>query len=187
MSIPKLNFVKGPTQQTTQTKIDKDWTRVVDTLLPLKLNRLEINDGEVHYIDYHSSPKVDIFAKNVQVLAQNLSNAKHQKDVLPSTATASADVYGGKATLSMKLDPLNRATTFDANAELKNMNLVNLNDFLKAYGNFDVSKGNLSVYVEAAAKDNKLAGYVKPLVKDLKYWIGKRIRKILSASVGSHC
>src|SRR6478735_5117265 len=31
---PKLNFVKGPTKQTTQTKIDKDWTKVVDTLLP---------------------------------------------------------------------------------------------------------------------------------------------------------
>ena len=165
---PKLNFVKGPTKQTTQTKIDKDWTQVVDTLLPLKLNRLEINEGEIHYIDFHSSPKVDIFAKNVQILAQNLSNAKDQKEVLPSTAKASADVYGGNAILNMKLDPLNQKTTFDANAELKNLDLTKLNDFLKAYGNFDVSKGNLSLYTEAAAKDNKLAGYVKPMVKDLK-------------------
>jgi len=171
---PKLNFVKGPTKQTTQTKIDKDWTKVVDTLLPLKLNRLEINNGEIHYLDFHSSPKVDIFAKNVQILAQNLSNAKDQKEVLPSTAEASADVYGGTATVNMKLDPLNNKTTFDANAELKNLNLTNLNDFLKAYGNFDVSKGNLSLYTEAAAKDNKLAGYVKPVVKDLKVLDAKK-------------
>ena len=102
------------------------------------------------------------------------TNAKDQKEVLPSTAVASADVYGGTATVNMKLDPLNNKTVFDANAELKNLNLTHLNDFLKAYGNFDVSKGTLSLYTEAAAKDNKLAGYVKPVIKDLKVLDAKK-------------
>src|SRR5688572_30340518 len=38
---PKLNFVKGPTKESSQTKIDKDWTVVVDKLIPFKLNRFE--------------------------------------------------------------------------------------------------------------------------------------------------
>src|ERR1700754_1512325 len=76
---PVLNFVKGPTKETSQTSVDKDWTVVVDKLIPFKLNRFEVNDGEIHYRDYYSSPKVDIKATNVQIVAENLSNAKHSK------------------------------------------------------------------------------------------------------------
>ncbi|MES1249682.1 MAG: hypothetical protein ABUL46_03315, partial [Chitinophaga rupis] len=105
---PILNFVKGPTEATSQTKIDSNWTDVVTNLMPLKINRLEINDGEIHYRDYYSSPKVDIFTKKVHILAENLSNAKKNKDLMPSTAEASAQVYGGEARLHMKLNALSK-------------------------------------------------------------------------------
>jgi hypothetical protein len=68
----------------------------------------------------------------------------------------------------MKLNALNKYPTFDLNAEIKNTNLVLLNDFLKAYGNFDVHRGNFGLYTEMAAKDGKFKGYVKPIIKDLK-------------------
>jgi hypothetical protein len=37
------------------------------------LNRFEIIDGEVHYRDFYSSPKVNIFATSIHILAENLS------------------------------------------------------------------------------------------------------------------
>ncbi len=46
--------------------------------------------------------------------------------------------------------------------------MKNLNDFLRAYGNFDVSSGNLGLYTEAAAKNGAITGYTKPLIKDLQ-------------------
>jgi hypothetical protein len=165
---PVLNFVKGPSAASSQTDIDKDWTVVVDKLIPFKLNRFTINDGEIHFKDLHSSPKVDLKATNVEVLAQNLTNAKHAKEKLPSTVTASAAVYDGEAKLDMKIDPLTPVPTFDMNARLSTLNIVKLNDFLKAYGNFDAEKGTISMYCEAAAKDKKITGYVKPIIKDLK-------------------
>jgi uncharacterized protein involved in outer membrane biogenesis len=162
---PVLNFVKGPTKATSQTGIDKDWTEVVDNLIPLKLNRFEINNGEIHYRDLHSSPKVDIFTNNVHIIAENLSNAKHKKEELPSTAKAEADVYGGQVTLDMKIDPLNKQPSFDMNAKLTEVNLVKLNDFLKAYGNFDVEKGSLQLYTEAAAKDGLIRATLSLLLR----------------------
>jgi len=57
---------------------------------------------------------------------------------------------------------------FVLNAEIKNTNLVLLNDFLKAYGNFDVNRGTFSLYTEMAAKDGNFLGYVKPIITDLK-------------------
>jgi len=165
---PVLNFVSGPTKATSQTDIDNDWTTVVDNLIPFKLNRFKINNGEVHYRDYHSSPKVDIKATNVEILAENLSNAKRVKNALPSPVTASASVYGAKATMDMKIDPLARNATFDMNTRLTTVDITKFNDFLKAYGNFDAEKGTISLYSEAAAKDKKITGYVKPVIKDLK-------------------
>lgn len=166
---PVLNYVKGPTKATSQTGInEEDWTDVVDKLLPIKLNRFEINRGEIHYRDFHSSPKVDIFARQIHIIAQNLSNAKHEKNALPSTAKATASVYNGEVTVNMKINPLARVPTFDMNARMTDMSLNNLNDFLKAYGNFDVEKGTISLYTEAAAKDNLISGYTKPIIKDLK-------------------
>ncbi|MBK8702147.1 MAG: DUF748 domain-containing protein [Saprospiraceae bacterium] len=164
---PILNFVKGPTEETSQTKIDKEWQDIVNELMPLKLNRFEIVEGEIHYLDYYSSPKVDVFTSNIYILAENLSNVTDSTNLLPSTVTGSAEIYGGKAKLNMKLDALNKTPTFDMNAEMIGLNLVEVNDFLKAYGKFDVQKGTFGVYTEAAAKEGKIIGYTKPIITDL--------------------
>jgi hypothetical protein len=164
---PVLNFVKGPTEATSQTKIDKSWTEVVKKLMPLKLNKFEIVEGEIHYRDFHSKPTFDIFMKNVHILAENLSNAEKNKQVLPSSIEASADVYGGKATASMKMDALAKSPTFDGKAKLVGLNLTNLNNFIDAFAKFNIKSGEISIYTEAAAKDGRITGYTKPIIKDL--------------------
>ncbi len=165
---PILNFVKGPTEATSQTKIDSSWTDVVKKLMPLKLNKFEIVEGQIHYRDFHSKPTFDIFTKQVHILAENLNNAEKNKELLPSTITASADVYGGKATASMKMDALAKTPTFDGKAKLEGLNLVNLNNFIDAFAKFDIKSGEISIYTEAAAKDGKITGYTKPIIKNLK-------------------
>lgn len=180
---PILNFVSGPSKETKQTDIDKDWTEVVDNLLPIKLNRFEIIDGAVHYRDFHSSPKVNIEATEVQILAENLTNADRAKNALPSTVGASAKVYNGTVSVNMKMDALNPIPTFDLNARLTPVQLTSMNDFLRAYGNFDAEKGTVSMYCEAAAKDKKITGYAKPVIKDLKAANWKEDKKDLGKLV----
>jgi hypothetical protein len=165
---PVLNFVKGPTEETSQTKIDKSWTDVVKKLMPLKINKFEIVEGEIHYRDFHSKPTFDIYTKNVHILAENLSNAEKSKQLLPSSIEASADVYGGKATASMKMDALAQSPTFDGKAQLVGMDLPKLNNFIDAFAKFDIKSGEISIYTEAAAKGGRITGYTKPIIKDLK-------------------
>ena len=163
-----LNFVKGPTEATSENKIDSSWIDVVKNLMPLKINRFEINNGEIHYRDFNSNPKVDIFTKQVHIVAENLSNATHIQKLLPSTVEATAVVYGGSATLHMKLNVLSKTPAFEMKAEMLSLDITNLNNFLQAYGGFDVKQGNISIYTEAATKDSLITGYVKPIIKDLK-------------------
>jgi Domain of Unknown Function (DUF748) len=165
---PVLNFVKGPTEETSQTKIDQSWMDVVKKLMPLKLNKFEIVEGEIHYRNYHSKPAFNIYTNDVHILAENLTNAEKNKQVLPSTVVASADVYGGKATSSMKMDALAKSPTFDGNMKLVGMNLTRLNNFIDAFAKFDIKSGEISIYTEAAAKNGRIVGYTKPIIKDLK-------------------
>jgi hypothetical protein len=136
--------------------------------MPLTVNRFEVNNGSIHYVDKTSNPKVDISLKQTHILAVNLSNVINNKVELPSTVTAQASVYEGTLNYNMKLNALAKKATFELNAELRNANLVLLNDFLLAYGNFDVEKGKFSLYTEMAAKGGKFKGYVKPIIKDLQ-------------------
>lgn len=164
---PKLNFVNGPTPEQSQTEIAPHWTEVVKDLMPLKLNLFKIENGELRFIDKTSTPKVDLKMTSINIQATNLSNSTDSKELLPATVDGGANVYGGTVNLHMKMAPVEKDPTFDLNAEVKNLNLVQLNDFLRAYGNFDVNKGTFGLYTEIAAKKGRFEGYVKPVIKDL--------------------
>src|ERR1700712_642052 len=146
---PVLNFVKGPSEASSQTKISKSWTQVVKKLMPLSLNRLEVIDGEVHYRSIAGKPNFNIFASKLHVLAENLSNVNKNKDVLPSPVDATADVYGGKVSVKMKMDALADTATFEAKAEMVGLDLTKLNNFIQSSANFDVKQGEISIYTEA--------------------------------------
>jgi len=165
---PVLIFMKDKVELSDVKKDTTDFRNLLNDFMPLKVNRFEVFDGDLRYIDNTSKPKVDVSLKQTHILALNLSNVTNDKIELSSTVTANASAYEGTLTFDMKLNALNVHPTFDLNAELKNTNLVLLNDFLKAYGNFDVHRSSFALYTEIAAEDGKFKGYVKPIVKDLK-------------------
>ncbi|HEY5464049.1 MAG TPA: DUF748 domain-containing protein [Hanamia sp.] len=165
---PKLIFTKDKTEIKDVKKDTTSFKTVLKDFMPLKINRFEVNDGSIHYVDAGAKPAVDIYLQQAHILAQNLTNVENNKIALPSTLNANATVYGGTLSLNMKMNPLAEKTMFDLKAEIKNVKLAMLNNFLKAYGGFDVNKGDFGLYTEFAAKDGKYIGYVKPFIKDLK-------------------
>jgi len=171
-----LIFTKDKVELGDVKKDTNDFRKVLKKFMPLKINRFEINDGALHYTDKNSNPKVDVALSKLHVLALNLKNAADSNVLLPSTVTADAHAYEGTMHLNMKLNPLAEHATFDMNAEVKNVNLVLLNDFLKAYGKFDVHRGNFGLYSEVATKNGRFRGYVKPIIKNLDV-VGPEDRK----------
>lgn len=165
---PVLNFVQGKHKGEDVKQDTTDFQDVLKDLMPLTINRFQINNGQIHFIDPYSAPKIDVPLKNIHVTADNLSNVNDSNKVLPSTIKATGDVYNGNFDLSVKLNVLEKQPTFDLNAGINNVDMVSLNDFFKAYGKFEVEKGNFGLYTEFAAKDGGFKGYVKPLLKDMK-------------------
>lgn len=164
---PRLNFVKGKHKDEDVKQDTADFQDVIRDLMPLTINRFEINNGSIHYKDPYMKPAVDVSMKNIRVVATNLSNVNDSNKVLPAALRASGEAYDGTLNLNVKFDALQKTPTFDLNANVTGVNMVKLNDFFKAYGNFDVKQGTFGLYTEFAAKKAKFAGYVKPLIRDL--------------------
>lgn len=172
---PVLIFTKEKVEPSTLRDDSTSFKELKDDFMPLQINRLEINNGNIRYRDEGSKPAVDITMTNTYVLAQNLRNSYDSSVLLPAKIAATATVYGGTITFNMKLNPLANEPTFDMNTELKNTNLKELNEFFQAYARIDVNKGTFGMYAEVAAKDGGFTGYVKPLIQDLDI-LGKEDR-----------
>jgi hypothetical protein len=164
---PVVNFVKEKHKGEDVKADTADFAQLVDDLMPVTINRFDIHDGQVHYIDPEARPRLDISMKKINLTAKNLTNVTDSKELLPATMTGTGEAYEGKFNLNVRFDGLAKNPTFDLNTEMQGLNLVLLNDFLREYGNFDVKKGTFSMYGEFAAKNGQFGGYVKPILKDL--------------------
>ena len=173
---PLVRFEKEKVEPKDVQKDSSDFRKVLDEFMPLEINRLELRDGRLQYVDNTSKPQVNISMTDVDVIALNLKNSYDSAAILPASINAKATIYEGRLDLKMKLNPLAEVPTFDMNAEWKNTNLVKLNEFFQAYAKVDVNKGTFGLYTEVAAKEGAFTGYVKPLIEDIDV-LGKEDRE----------
>ena len=162
---PKINFVAGGTPAQQQTSIDKSWQDRVKELFPLRIARLGIKNGEIHFRNYQAAPPIDIFIHKINLVATNLTNSKKFTSTLKATVDADAvAMSSGDLHMHMVADPLDTGKTFKMELELKHLPLPELNNFFKHYLAVNMRRGTFSLYMEGAAVNNKFAGYIKPLL-----------------------
>lgn len=168
MHHPELNFVAAPDKSREQLGASSRWQDSVRSLFPLRINKLTVTDGELHFRNFHSDPKVDIQLDSIEGVATNLTNSEKLSETLSATVEATARAEKeAPVKITVKFDPYATTPTFDLDVSMKELSLVKLNDFLLAYGNFDVEKGKFSIFTEIASSNKAFKGYVKPFLKDV--------------------
>jgi hypothetical protein len=189
LDTPVLNFSPGTTDARSQAQMDKSGAQTADAIapLPVRLDLLDVRDGEIHFVDKNRMPPVDIYLKRVTATATNLSSIRNTEELLPSEVRATADCFdSGALTLHLAVDPLNTLPTFELQETMRGVKLVNLNDFLEAYAKFKVKDGDFSLYTEIAAKDGGFIGYAKPIIRNLAIEKGKKETKTPLRRVWAH-
>lgn len=165
---PELLFTKDKVEPKQVAKDTVTFRHLIDIGMPLDINRIEVEDGSLRYHDLTSKPPVDIGISDIYVMATNLKNVEDSDEtLLPSSVVASADVYKGTIHVDTRLNLLKDDPTFELKAEIKDIDLTDLNNFFMAYGKFTIDRGIFSLYSEAAAKNGAYTGYLKPLINDL--------------------
>ncbi len=165
---PQLNFVNAPSQEDSQAGLEEPWTQKVKELFPLKINRFTVDDGEIHFRDFHKSPKVNLVFDRFRLVATNLTNSDKLSKTLNAHVEIEARPLGeGDVRAKIDLDPYAAKPTFNLETELKGLPLVKLNDFAKAYAGLTFEKGTLRLATELKAKEGDFDGYVEPVFEHM--------------------
>jgi len=178
MDAPQLNFVSGPTPEKTQDGTEGDWAKTLKSLFPFKINRLQINGGRIHFENFYSTPQVNIHIDDVFATATNLTNTRDLPKQLPSGVIARGNTLGGgELELETHMNLLAEKPAFEVTAQVTNVDLTALNDFLKAYGKFDVERGRFALFTSFAVADGRYDGYAKVFFDNLDVFDWEKERK----------
>lgn len=188
---PNLRFTEDKVELDDVSKDTSDFRQLLEDFMPVKVNRCEIRNGNLEYIDQTISPELHLSVSQMNGEALNLRNVYASSEILPATIDVTGKVNRGDIKFAMKLNPLAVRPAFDLNTELVKSDLVYFNDFFKSYGRFDVNQGEMNIYAEAATKDGNFIGYVKPIIHNLDVvsWKGQDkndsfLRKLWETVVG---
>lgn len=138
--------------------------------LTVRIDRLDVRDGEVRYSDPRRSPGVELSLSSLTVVGTNLTNVRAARDPLPSTVRVeAAALETGRLSADLAFDPAARAPTFELKQTLSGLELPRLNGLLESYGGVRVRSGTFALYTEIAAKDGRFVGYSKPMLRDVTF------------------
>jgi hypothetical protein len=166
---PTVKFVAGAEEAEEQLEISQEWIATSQRLVPLRIDILQITDGTVHYIDPTTDPEVDIHLSDLEVYVRNLANTQELQGPRFAFVEASAiAMHSGQFRMNMNLDPLSIEPRFEMDAELQNLDLTTLNDFLEAHANFFVDQGTFTMFMEIATEEGHFNGYLRPFFEDVE-------------------
>jgi hypothetical protein len=166
---PQINIVEGKTEEGSQNGEGADFIIAVKKLFPFKINRFDVNNGEVHFRNFHTDPQVDIHIDSLFLHASNLTNSKRLAKSLVASIVARGKIMNtGTLQGHLEIDPYALQPTFKVAIQLKSVELTRLNDFFDAYAAVDVESGVFQMYAELAAAEGRFTGYVKPLFRNMR-------------------
>jgi len=101
----------------------------------------------------------------------HLSNLSNQFANGPAKLSLKARFMGSGITKgTAQFRPEKGGPDLDLHVKIEEASLPAMNDLLRAYGNFDVSRGTFSLVTELHIKNDSITGYIKPFFKDMKIY-----------------
>lgn len=145
------------------------WRQAVQEILPLQIDRLDIKDSKIHFHNFTSSPPVHIVFSQLNGKITHLSNAdRNSGPEFADFALHGLLFDNANANLNGQLDPLGDFHNFDINLKVTGIDLLKLNNFAEAYGNFNFKSGNGDFVMELQADNAQLTGYAKPILDNVE-------------------
>jgi hypothetical protein len=167
---PQINLVADPDSQQSQIFIGKAWLEAIKELIPWRVNQVVIHQGDVHYLELHSSPGVDLELSQLEVSADNMSNSKGLKIPLPATVTISArPLLTGTFEMNLAVNFDEQFATFTQNFRMEHVPAVGANSVLQKYLKVRVKSGEMGIYSELACDKGIYHGYVKSFFYRLEF------------------
>lgn len=165
---PELNLVQSESKRDSQLGGEENWNRRLEELFPFRFNTVEVHGGTVRFLAPGISTKDAITARQVEGRVSNLTNViATGKETFADFRITASVLKGAPARVVGSVDAFARQPTFDVNMEVKNVQLPEVNPWLREYIKADAEAGKFELYLEMAAADGKFKGYAKPILEDV--------------------
>jgi hypothetical protein len=157
------------TEEISKEPSKDSWTKTVKALMPMTINRLQVDDGKLAYVDLGKTPVTDLHIDHMQLTALNLANVQKISKRLPShLSLTGTSIGGGQLKADMDVNALKEIPDLDLGLSLTGTNLLSLNQFFEANAKMDVERGRIDIFSKFTLMDGEMNGYVKPFISDLK-------------------
>jgi hypothetical protein len=134
----------------------------------VRLDRLRLSESTVGMVNEGTAHPYRVFLTDADLLLTNLSN---RGTLGPAEARLRGKFMGSGATsVTSRFRPGAKEPVLDLDIRIEDTRMKDMNDLLRAYGNFDVTGGYFSFYSELHIKDDAVSGYVKPFFRDIKVY-----------------
>jgi hypothetical protein len=175
---PRVNLVAAVEEADEQVEIAEEWLEIAERLMPVRIDKFRITDGEVRYLDTTKEPEIDILLTALNVDVRNLANTEGlQEEEFARLEVSTMVMHTGAFRMSGVVDPLSVSPRYAFDAELEHLDMTTFNNFLKAYGNFTVEQGWFAFYLEVAVDEGEFNGYVRPFMEDVQVLEGDEIEE----------
>lgn len=166
---PQLTFVDGGNAANSQTGEGVDWRTQLRGLLPIHINEIRVIDGTLAFRNFTAKPPVDLRVSEINGHLLNLSNVSVADNSRPASLKATAKVFEqAPVQASANFDPLGQLDDFDLRLRITDIQLKQLNSFTRAYADFDFAAGQGDFVMELDARQGKIKGYAKPLLRNME-------------------
>ncbi len=133
--------------------------------LILRATRLEVTRSTFALANAAAQPPYRLFISDANVKVKNLSNQRAEG---PGDVELTGKFMGTGATaMQVRFRPGTPRPDMDIKVRIADTDMQRMNDVLRAHGGFDVKGGNFSFFSEISVNKGQVAGYVKPLFKDM--------------------
>jgi hypothetical protein len=154
-------------------------------LSPLRVDRLEVDDGEV-LVAEGADEAAQLWIHAADLVAENLATRKALMEGEFSRIHGSAWVQrSGKLSFAVTMDPFAKALTFSGRAALRDLDLRELYAFTADRSDLRATQGRIDLFVDVRARKGELTGGVKPVLRDVQVAsvrkdLGDRIKAALT-------
>ena len=134
----------------------------------ISVRDFDVTHSNFAYTDKTSNPNYKLFINDTELTIKNLSN--HQTEG-PADLTLRGKFMGsGDTNVAGDFLASQQGPAFNLKVAMQNTDLPSMNDLLRAFGRFDVTAGQLTVFSQVAVKDGNIDGYIKPMFANLKVY-----------------
>jgi hypothetical protein len=140
-------------------------------VLVVNVKRGKVLASELGFVNKSAKPDYRVFFADLNADLDNFSTQLSELRGGDAVVKVTGRLMGtGRSVIAGTFRPEKPNPDFNLDVQIIKTNMKSFNDVLRAYGDLDLAKGDMSFFSELSIKNGRVDGYVKPIFKDVEVY-----------------